>query len=134
MKANDTVIPALNMAVKKRLNGILAPGLIFHSDRDVHYTCKEFVGLLDKYKMVRNNSLEGNCWDNAVAGSFFKTHECEFVYHFKNFISAEKMRSEIFRYIEIWYNRKIRHSFLMIVPSTEIYCCGSSTILSVQVE
>jgi len=97
MKANDTVIPALEMAIKRSLNGILALGLIFHSDRGVQYTCKEFTGILEKYKMVRSNSRKGNCWDNAVAESFFKTLKCELVYRFKNLISAEKMKSEIFR-------------------------------------
>lgn len=112
LKAKDTVIPALEMAVKRRLNGTLAPGLILHSDRGVQYTCKEFTKLLKKYKMRRSNSRKGNCWDNAVAESFFKTIKCELVYRFRQLISADKMRTEIFRYIETWYNRRRRHSIL----------------------
>ena len=67
MKTCDTVIPALEMAVRRRLGVISAPGLILHSDRDVQYTCKEFTSLLAKYKMVRSNSGKGDYWDNAVA-------------------------------------------------------------------
>ena len=112
LKAKDTVIPALKMAVKRRLNGILASGLIFHSDRGVQYTCSEFTKLLKKYKMRRSNYRKGNCWDNAVAESFFKTIKCELVYGFKQLISAERMRTEIYMYIETWYNKKRRHSTL----------------------
>ena len=121
MKTDDTVVPALEMAIKRSLNGILAPGLIFHSDRGVQYTSKEFVGMLDKYKIVRSNSRKGNCWDNAVAESFFKTLKCELVYPFKNLLSADRMRSEVFRYIEIWYNRKRRHSYLGYLTIEEFH-------------
>ena len=47
--------------------------LIHHSDRGVQYTYDDFVKLLAKHKIVRSNSGKGNCWDNAVAESFFKT-------------------------------------------------------------
>ena len=112
MKAEDTVIKAFKMAVKRRLSGISAPGLIFHSDRGVQYTCKKFVDLLTKYNMTRSNSRKGNCWDNAVAESFFKTLKCELVYQFKQLLSALKMRAVIFRYIETWYNKRRRHAAL----------------------
>ena len=111
MKTSDTVIPALNMAVKNRLNGHSAPDLIFHSDRGVQYTAKEFTDLLNKYKIIRSNSRKGNCWDNAVAESFFKTLKCELIYDHKE-ISAKKMELLVFEYIELWYNKKRRHSTL----------------------
>lgn len=50
-------------------------------------------------------SRKGNCWDNTVAESFFKTLKTEMIYGFKQ-IPKEKMRTELFEYIEIWYNRK----------------------------
>ena len=81
LKAKDTVIPALEMAIKRRLNG------------RVQYTCGEFTKFLKKYKMRQSNSRKGNCWDNAVAESFFKTIKCELVYRFKQLISTEKMKS-----------------------------------------
>ena len=55
-------------------------------------------------------SRKGNCWDNAVAESFFKSLKTELIYGNK-LISKEQMKLEIFEYIEIWYNRKRRHCF-----------------------
>lgn len=121
LKAIDTVIPAFRMAVKRRLSGKSALGLIFHSDRGVQYTCKEFVDLLAEYKMVRSNSRKGNCWDNAVAESFFKSLKCELVYRFKRLITSEIMRTEVFCYIEAWYNRRRRHSALGNLTIEEFY-------------
>ncbi len=56
-------------------------------------------------------SCKGNCWDNAVAESFFKSLKTELIYVNK-LISKEQMKLEIFEHIEIWYNRKRRHSAL----------------------
>ena len=56
-------------------------------------------------------SRKVNCWDNAVAESFFKSLKTELVYGNK-LISKEQMKLEIFEYIEIWYNKKRRHSAL----------------------
>lgn len=112
LKAKDTVVPALCMAIKRRLSGISSQKLIFHSDRGVQYTCADFTSLLDRHRMIRSNSRKGNCWDNAVAESFFKTIKCELVYGFKKLVSADKMRMEVFKYIECWYNKRRRHSAL----------------------
>ena len=56
-------------------------------------------------------SRKGNCWDNAVAESFFKFLKTELIYGNK-LVFKKQMESEIFQYIEIWYNKKRRHSFL----------------------
>jgi len=56
-------------------------------------------------------SRKGNCWDNAVAESFFKSLKTELIYGNK-LVFKKQMESEIFQYIEIWYNRKRRHSSL----------------------
>ena len=108
MKATHTTIPALNMAIKNRdrLNT-----LIFHSDRGVQYACNEFKLLLKQYKIIQSMSRKGDCWDNAVAESFFKTikTECTNRYSFNSFLKA---KIEIFKYIEIWYNRQRLHSAL----------------------
>lgn len=56
-------------------------------------------------------SRRGNCWDNAVAESFFKSLKTELIYGNK-LITKEKMELEIFEYIEVWYNNKRRHSTL----------------------
>ena len=109
MKAADTVIPAWNMAYRNRP---ITQELLFHSDRGVQYACNEFRNLLDKHPLVtRSMSRKGNCWDNAVAESFFKTLKAECVYQNK-FETRQQAALVIFEYIEIWYNRKRVHSAL----------------------
>jgi len=56
-------------------------------------------------------SRKGNCWDNAVAESFFKTIKVEWIYS-KNYINQEQAQLSIFEWIESWYNRRRRHSAL----------------------
>lgn len=109
MSTEQTSLGAWKMAVKNRN---IEQGLIFHSDRGVQYASKKFVNVLDSYKKItRSMSRKGNCWDNAVAESFFKSMKTELIYGNK-LISKEQMKMEIFEYIEIWYNRKRRHSAL----------------------
>ena len=79
MYAKDTVVPAWKMANDNRT--IDAP-LIFHSDRGIQYACKEFVNYLGRNELVtRSMSRKGDCWDNAVAESFFKSLKTELIYH-----------------------------------------------------
>ena len=59
--------------------------------------------------VAQSMSRKGNCWDNAVAESFFKTMKTEMIYHEK-FDTRQKAKLAIFEYIEIWYNRERRHS------------------------
>ncbi|MFE3849506.1 IS3 family transposase [Flavobacterium sp. LB3P45] len=109
MSTDETSLKAWKMAVKNRN---IEEDLIFHSDRGVQYASKKFVNVLDSYKKItRSMSRKGNCWDNAVAESFFKSLKTELIYGNK-LISKEQMKLEIFEYIEIWYNRKRRHSAL----------------------
>jgi transposase InsO family protein len=56
-------------------------------------------------------SRKGNCWDNAVAESFFKTIKTEMIYQ-QIYKTRAKASLAIFEYIEVWYNRKRRHSYL----------------------
>jgi transposase InsO family protein len=107
LKAAHTTIPAWRMAVRTRL---ITRKLIFHSDRGVQYACNEFANLLSSYKLVeRSMSRKGNCWDNAVAESFFKTLKVEHIYHhsYKTFKEAEL---SVFEYIETWYNLNRIHT------------------------
>jgi putative transposase len=101
LKAAYTTITAWKMAVRNRF---ITGRLIFHSDRGVQYACNEFKNLLSSYKLVeRSMSRKGDCWDNAVAESFFKTLKVEHIYHhsYKTFKEAEL---SVFEYIETWYN------------------------------
>lgn len=110
MTTENTVSPAFKMAWNRRgKSGVSDLGLIFHSDRGSQYTSKEFIKVLNKRKILRSNSRKGNCWDNAVAESFFKTLKCELIYH-NPLRYMEQLRAEVFEYIECWYNKKRRHS------------------------
>ncbi len=116
LKANETVMPAWRMAV---INRPICDNLIFHSDRGVQYACNEFVQLLKTYpKVSRSMSRKGDCWDNAVAESFFKTIKVEMVYH-HNFKTRYQAKIALFEYIEIWYNQKRRHSALGYLSPVE---------------
>ena len=109
MKATETLIPAFKMAQKNRP---IITELLFHSDRGVQYACNEFSNLLDRNPLVtRSMSRKGNCWDNAVAESFFKTLKAECIYQ-NRFETKQQAALLIFEYIEIWYNRKRLHSAL----------------------
>lgn len=109
MKATQTVIPAFKMAQKNRP---IITELLFHSDRGVQYACNEFRDLLNKNPLItRSMSRKGNCWDNAVAESFFKTLKAECVYQ-NRFETRRQAALLVFQYIEIWYNRKRLHSAL----------------------
>ena len=109
LKTRDTVVPAWLMAVGNRP---ITSKLLFHSDRGIHYACDEFKALLRSYPLVETSmSRKGNCWDNAVAESFFKTLKTEWVYHQK-YLTVPQAALSIFQYIETWYNTRRRHSAL----------------------
>ena len=111
MKTKDTALPALNMAKINRPIDKNKP-LIFHSDRGVQYACDEFREELEKNKnIVRSMSRKGNCWDNAVAESFFKTLKAELIYQ-RKYETKKEVELSVFEYIETWYNKKRRHKYL----------------------
>ncbi len=102
------VMDALSMAVGRRNPG---PGLIHHSDRGSQYASNDYRAALNLHNMLCSMSRKGNCWDNAVAESFFSTLKTERVHHriYRNRIEA---RRDIFEYIEVFYNRVRLHSTL----------------------
>ena len=83
-------------------------GLIHHSDRGVQYCSKDYQRLLARNNMICSMSRKGNCYDNAVAETFFGALKCELLYQSK-YSTRESARQDIFWYIEIFYNRKRRH-------------------------
>jgi transposase InsO family protein len=104
----ELVNEALMMAVEQRRP---KPGLIHHSDQGILYSSGSYLELLKKHGMLRSMSGKGNCYDNAVAESFFGTLKSELVNRMHYRTRAEA-RSSIFEWIECWYNRKRRHSSL----------------------
>ena len=109
MTTENTVIAAWNRA---KMNREIKQGFIFHSDRGVQYTSNSFRQILNGNKKVTQSmSRKGNCWDNAVAESFFKTIKHESLNHIK-FTSIKQLKRVLFEYIEHWYNRIRMHSAL----------------------
>ena len=101
---------ALDMALKRRRP---RPGsdLLHHSDRGVQYACGQYRDLLQSQGIECSMSRTGDCYDNAVVESFFKTLKAELVYH-ERYATQEQARRSIFEYIEVFYNRKRLHSSL----------------------
>ena len=97
---------AMAMALSQRTT---APGLIVHSDRGTQYRSQAYIDYLTANEIKISMSRKGNCWDNAPMESFFSRLKVELIYP-KNYQTIEEARSGIFAYIEIFYNRKRRHS------------------------
>jgi len=109
LKAVHTTVPAWIMAVRNRP---ITQELIFHSDRGVQYACNEFRKLLEANALViRSMSRKGDCWDNAVAESFFKSIKVECVYQ-NNYRTRLDAAVSVFEYIETWYNTRRIHATL----------------------
>jgi transposase InsO family protein len=104
----ELVISALRMAREARRP---TWGLIFHSDRGSQYASHEYRSALSTHGMLASMSAKGDCYDNAVAESFFATLEFELVMK-NDWQTRAEARSAIFQYIEGWYNRRRRHSTL----------------------
>jgi len=104
----DVALSALRMALTARRP---PPGLVHHSDRGVQYARGEYQALLAQHGLVPSMSRKGNCWDNAVAESFFATLEWELLQR-HDWRTRTEARSAIFAYIEGWYNRERLHSTL----------------------
>jgi putative transposase len=105
LKAN-LVTNALQMALDRRQP---RPGLIVHTDRGSQYVADRYLQLLLHHGIIPSMSRKGNCWDNAVAESFFHTLKTECIY-LERFDTREQAQDVIFDYIEVFYNRQRRHS------------------------
>ena len=104
----DLVTDALTMAWFRRQP---ATGLMHHSDRGSQYASHCFQDKLTEYGMVCSMSRKGNCWDNAPTESWFNSFKNERVFG-EHFATREAMKATAFEYIEVFYNRKRRHSTL----------------------
>jgi len=97
---------ALDDALNRRN---VEPGLILHSDRGVQYRAQKYIDFATSNGLQLSMSRKGNCWDNAPMESFFSRLKVELIYA-KNYRSVQEAKTGIFEYIEIFYNRKRRHS------------------------
>jgi putative transposase len=105
---SELVVDALHMAIRERQP---PPGLIHHSDRGSQYTGLLYQQLLKSHHFQVSMSGTGNCYDNAPAESFFGSLKMELVHHIF-YETRAQARTDIFFYIEAFYNRQRRHSTL----------------------
>jgi putative transposase len=107
----ELVLDALDLALATRRP---APGLVHHSDRGCQYTSLAFGRRLQAAGLVPSMSRTGNCWDNAVAESFFATLKRELVDRPDRapWPTRAAARQALFEYVEVFYNRRRRHSTL----------------------
>jgi len=106
--SKELVIEAMNKAISSRRP---QKGLIAHSDKGSQYASHDYRALLNRHGFRQSMSGKGNCYDNAVAESFFHTIKTEWVF-FEKYQSRAQARTSIFDYIETFYNRERRHSNL----------------------
>jgi transposase InsO family protein len=109
------VCDALDMAVRARRP---KDGLIFHADRGSQYTSGDLRRLLERHEMVQSLAAPGQCWDNAVAESFWSTLKEELVYRHA-WPTRARARQAIFEFIEVFYNRQRLHSSLGYLSPAE---------------
>jgi transposase InsO family protein len=116
MTTENTIIKAWNLA---RNNRAITNKFIFHSDRGVQYASNRITTMFSfSNKITQSMSRKGNCWDNAVAESFFKTIKYEWLYRFK-YLSYKQLYCSIEDYIN-WYNNERLHSSLGYLSPLEM--------------
>lgn len=120
----DLVAAALQQALIRRKP---SAGLIHHSDRGCQYTSQQFQALLKEKGIIVSMSGTGNCYDNAAIESFFHTLKTEHV-HFEQYKTRQQAQNSIFEYIEIFYNRKRRHSTLGYLSPLAFESRGSAPL------
>jgi transposase InsO family protein len=105
---SDFVTEGLYQAIGRRRP---PSGCIFHSDRGVQYAAQNFKNVLKTHGFIQSMSRKGNCYDNAVAESFFRTLKTEHVYNYR-YKTRKEAKQSIFEYIEVFYNQQRIHSSL----------------------
>jgi len=98
-------------------------GVILHHDRGSQYCSHAYRNLIDLHQLTGSMSRRGNCWDNAVAESFFHTLKNELI-HQRHFNNREQAKQEVFDYIETYYNRKRLHSTIDYRTPAEVQWCA----------
>ena len=112
---SELVEDALTMAVWRRGK---ASDVIVHSDQGSTYASGDYQQLLEDHTLICSMSRKGECLDNAVAESFFGTLKTELVDH-EDYRTKQEARQSLFEYIEVFYNRQRRHSYLDYMSPVE---------------
>lgn len=113
---------ALQKAIAKRKP---SAGVLLHSDRGVQYTCEQYRILATRHGLHLSMSRKGNCWDNSVAESFFRSLKVEAIKGY-TFNTRSEAEGKIFSYIEGFYNIKRAHSFLRYLSPMQFEIAGIS--------
>ncbi len=106
--ADSLTTQAMRQAILRRSP---PKGLILHSDRGSQYAGNDFKAILTENEFVGSMSRKGDCWDNAAAESFFHTLKVELI-HKNRFRTREEAKTQIFKYVEMYYNTRRAHSTL----------------------
>jgi putative transposase len=123
----ELVQQALAMAIGQRQP---ATGLIMHTDRGSQYGADSYRQFLAQHRIQASMSRKGNCWDNAVAESFFHTLKTELI-HLEDFDTHDHAQTAVCEYIEVFYNRQRCHSandylaplaYEQVLKTNEIFC------------
>ena len=109
-------LAALDAAIQRRRP---EAGLLHHSDRGCQYTSDDYRAALCSMEVSVSMSRRGNCWDNAVAESFFATLKGELI-HRRSWRDVHEVRQAAFEYIEVFYNRRRLHSSLGYKPPAAV--------------
>ena len=121
------VSDALGMALTQRGVG---RDMLHHSDRGSQYCSDMYQELLKRHGIRCSMSRKGNCWDNACMESFFGSLKAEWTKG-KRYATREEAKSDIFMYIEMFYNRRRRHATLGYVSPVEYeerHLAGSNAV------
>lgn len=114
----DLVCNALRMALFKRK---FPKKVIIHSDRGSQYCSEQYKRIIRNNRLVGSMSRKGNCWDNAIAESFFHTLKVELI-HGNRYKNREEAKQSLFQYVECYYNRVRMHSAIDYKAPIEVEC------------
>ena len=113
--STQLICNALQMAIDHRQT---VRGVLLHSDRGATYASSDYQDLLRKHEIICSMSRKGDCWDNAAMESFYHSLKTEWVV-FEDYRTHDEAKASLFTYIELFYNRKRRHSTLgYLSPAT----------------
>lgn len=112
----ELVLEALNAALGRRVPA--STGLLFHSDQGSQYASHPYQQALASAGITCSMSRRGNCWDNAVAESFFSTLKTELVYR-TPLMAPQEAKTTIAEWIEVFYNHQRRHSAIGFISPVE---------------
>lgn len=126
--AASLVCMALQKALTRRKP---QAGLMLHSDRGIQYTCDEYRALVNRHGLRQSMSRKGNCWDNAVAESFFRSLKVEAIKSYK-LLTRRDAELRIFKYIEDFYNVRRAHSSLGYMSPLHFEIAGQARTVHIK--